>query len=313
MSQEPIAENASINRSIKQTAWIALAIVVTFLLGIGSGYLQWGRDETNAARQEKDLARLREQVNPASGYALPVSYGRLGPELTQAGVIDLRAVKNVMTASGDALSNPQLDILNKGSDQQIVISAENAHFLLNFFWAVGLANRNAILTEGPMAQNSEGKIDQFASTGGWTLGKKPVTQLYASLELIPLTAEQQSRVEESASAIYRPCCNNPTLFPDCNHGMAMLGLLELMAARGATTDQMLEAAKHVNAYWFLQQTMEIAFYFHAKESTDFAAADARRLVGKDFSSASGSGRVHQTLLAEGLLKQASNQGGGCTN
>lgn len=313
MNQEPTAETISVNRRIRQSAWIALAIILTFLLGVGSGYLEWGGAERAASRQEKEFTQLREQIHPIDGYKLPVSYGNLGPQLTEAGVIDLNAFKDVMAASGDALSNPQLDILNKGSDQQIIITAENAHFLLNFFWAVGLANKNPILTRGPMVQNSDGQIGQFASTGGWTLASQPVTELYASLDLIPLTAEQQSRVGEVAAAVYRPCCNNATLFPDCNHGMAMLGLLELMAARGATTEQMFEAAKYVNAYWFPQQTLEIALYLHAKEATDFTAADARRVVSKEFSSASGAGRVHQTLLAEGLLKQASDQGGGCTN
>lgn len=31
---------------------------------------------------------------------------------------------------------------------------------------VGLANRNSILTEGPMVQNGEGHVENFASTGG---------------------------------------------------------------------------------------------------------------------------------------------------
>src|SRR3989304_6041912 len=141
-----------------------------------------------------------------------------------------------MTARGEPISNPQMEILTKGSAEEIVITGENAHFLLNFFWAVGLANKNSILTEGPMVQNSDGQIERFASTGGWTLATKSVTGLYASMDLIPLTPEQQARVEEVASAVYRPCCNNPTIFPDCNHGMAMLGLLELLDSQDASID-----------------------------------------------------------------------------
>ena len=38
-------------------------------------------------------------------------------------------------------------------------------------------------------------------------------------------------VEEIAGNIYRPCCGNSTAFPDCNHGMAMLGLIELMVSQ----------------------------------------------------------------------------------
>ena len=313
--EETIADSEvlSVNKRIRQIAWIGIAIIVTFLVGLGSGYLKWGQDETAQAKQQKELTQLYEQVNPKDGYALPVSYGDLGPQLIEAGVIDYDAFMKVMTAGGDALSNRQMDILKKGSDDKIVITAENAHFLLNFFWAVGLANRNSILTEGPMVQYSGGQIEGFASTGGWTLATKPITELYASMELIRLTPEQQARVEEVASAVYRPCCNNYTIFPDCNHGMAMLGLLELMASQDASVDEMFNAAKYVNAYWFPQQTLETAVYLKVNQNIDFADADARRVVGKDLSSASGASMVHQSLQSSGLLKQTPGQGGSCAN
>lgn len=310
---EMAEEYTSTNRRIRQIASIIVVAVVTFFLGFGGGYLKWGQDETAELKQQKEMSKLYEQVNPEDGYTLPVSYGNLGPQLMEAGVFDYDAFMSVMTGSGDALSNRQMDILKRGSDDQIVITAENAHFLLNFFWAVGLVNRNSILTEGPIIQYSEGQIDRFASTGGWTLATKPVTELYASLDLIPLTPEQQARVEEVASAVYRPCCNNYTLFPDCNHGMAMLGLLELMASQNASVDEMFNAAKYVNAYWFPQQTMEMAIYLKSNESTDFTDADARLIVSDKFSSASGANMVRQSLQSSGLLKQTPSQGGSCAN
>ena len=310
---EPTAEDISANKRIRLIAWAVIVTVVTFMIGLGSGYLKWGREETAGATQEKELTQIDKQIIPEDGYALPVSYGTLGPQLVEAGVINYDVFQNVMTASGDPINNHQMDILMKGSDEEIVFTGENAHFLLNFFWAVGLANRNSILTEGPMVQNSGGQIERFASTGGWTLATKPVTELYASMDLIPLTSEQQARVEEVASAVYRPCCNNPTLFPDCNHGMAMLGLLELMASQGASTDEMFMAAKYVNAYWFPQQTLETAIYLKANQGIDFADADARLVVSRDFSSASGSSMVHESLQASGLLKQTPGQGGSCAN
>ena len=154
---------------------------------------------------------------------------------------------------------------------------------------------------------------KFASTGGWTLATKPITELYASLDLIPLTAEQQQRVEEVAAAVYRPCCNNPTLFPDCNHGMAMLGLLELMASQGASTDQMFEAAKYINAFWFPQQNLETALYLKANQNVNFEDANARLVTGAEFSSGSGFASTHQQLQTSGLLPQAPQQGGSCVN
>lgn len=301
------------NKRIKQIAWAVLGLIVVFLLGVGSGYLTWGKDETAESKQKKEAASLYEQINPKDGYDLSISYGDLGPQLIEGGVIDYDAFAAIYQKSGNPLSAQEIEILKNGSDQEIVINAHNAHFLLNFFWAVGLANKNPLLTEGPMVQYSNGQIEGFASTGGWGLASKPVTDLYANLNLIPLTAEQQKLVEEVAKQVYRPCCDNPTHFPDCNHGMAMLGILELMASKGATADQMFEAAKYINAYWFPQQTLETAMFLKANQDIDFVEADAKLVVGKQLSSASGSQMVHADLQSKGLLQQAPGQGGSCAN
>lgn len=309
----PAPEDIPSIRQIRLIASAVVVIAVAFLLGLGSGYLTWGQDDTADTQQKKELAALHEQVNPKDGYALPVSYGDLGPRLIEGGVIDYEAFATIYANSGSPLSEVQVEILTKGSDEQIVITAENAHFLLNYFWAVGLANKNPILTEGPIVQNSSGQIERFASTGGWTLALKPIAEIYASADLIPLTPEQQARVEEVAAGVYRPCCNNPTLFPDCNHGMAMLGLLELMASQGASTDQMFEAAKYVNAFWFPQQNLETALFLKVNQGLDFEDAEARLVTGAGFSSGSGFAATHRRLQASGLLPQAPNQGGSCAN
>ncbi|HEX9384773.1 MAG TPA: hypothetical protein VF918_00510 [Anaerolineales bacterium] len=309
---EQTPETLSINTRIRQIAWMVIGTLVVFLIGLGTGYLKWGQDET-AELEQKELSVLYEQVNPKDGYALPVSYGDFGPRLIESGVIDYDAFAAIYQNSGNPLSAEQIEILKSGSDKEIIINAENAHFLLNFFWAIGLANENSILTEGPMVQYSNGQVERFASTGGWSLASKPIKDLYASMDLIPLTAEQQKLVEEVATSIYRPCCDNHTLFPDCNHGMAMLGVLELMASKGANADQMYETAKYINAYWFPQQTLETAIYLQLNEGVDFAGADAKLVVGNQLSSASGASRVHEDLQKKGLLKQAPGQGGSCAN
>jgi len=309
---EQTPETLSINTRIRQIAWMVIGTLVVFLIGLGTGYLKWGQDET-AELEQKELSVLYEQVNPKDGYALPVSYGDFGPRLIESGVIDYDAFAAIYQNSGNPLSAEQIEILKSGSDKEIIINAENAHFLLNFFWAIGLANKNSILTEGPMVQYSNGQVERFASTGGWSLASKPIKDLYASMDLIPLTAEQQKLVEEVATSIYRPCCDNHTLFPDCNHGMAMLGVLELMASKGANADQMYETAKYINAYWFPQQTLETAIYLQLNEGVDFAGADAKLVVGNQLSSASGASRVHEDLQKKGLLKQAPGQGGSCAN
>ncbi len=313
--EDPAAHKASPAR-IGLHPWL---VVASFLAGVLISYVAWGRarpastaageaavpaDKPKSSGGTLDLAALMKEVNPPDGYTLPVKYGDLGPRLIQGGVINYDAFAGVFQSGGDPLTAEQAQILRQGSDHPMVITAQDAHFLLNFLWAVGLANRNSILTAGPMVQASGGRIDGFASTGGWTLGTKPVTELYASMDLVQLTDEQQKRLEETASAIYRPCCGNPTIFPDCNHGMAMLGLLELMASQDASTEEMLTAAKYVNAFWFPQQALEAAMYLKADSRLDFAQADPRLVVGIDMFSGEGAQRVHAALSSQGLLPTA---------
>lgn len=298
------------SRLLRIGKWV-LSLILAFSMGLGGGYALWGRDDAKAAASRNAMAALAKQVNPPKGFRLPVKLGDLGPQLQAAGAIDYKQFAAVYEQAGHPLTDEQIKILNEGSDQPVVINRDNAHFLLNFLWAVGLANQNPILTEGAMLKYSGGQIDTFASTGGWTIGTKPVTELYASVALIKLTPEQQARVEEVAQAVYRPCCNNPTLFPDCNHGMAMLGLLELMASQEATTDEMFTAAKQVNAFWFPQQTMELAAFFKATAGKTFDQIDPRQAVDANFASSDGFRQVHTWLATNGQLEQAPSQGGGC--
>jgi hypothetical protein len=256
-------------------------------------------------------ASLMEQVNPAAGTRLPVVLGDVGPQLLEAGAIDFHRFVQTYDRAGRPLSDPQLAVLTEGSDEPLVITHENAYFLLNLLWAFGLTNQNSLLTEGPMMQHSEGDVGRFASTGGWTLGRRPATELYSSIAMISLTAGQQARLEAVAHRVYRPCCDNHTAFPDCNHGMAMLGLLQLMAAQGASEDEMFEAAKHVNAFWFPQQAHEAAIFFKASMDLDYADVDGRMAVGPEVFSGSGFRSMHQWLLDNGELQQGPSGGGSC--
>jgi hypothetical protein len=305
--------------------------VLAFALGLSSGYLVWGRTQpkpdaagqpaasavavsatpTPSHERHIDLAALSQQINPPEGYTLPARFGDIGPKLLAAGGIDFDRFVQLYEQGGRPLTDEEIAILKEGSDTLIVINRESASFLLNVFWAVGLTNRNRILTEGPMMQGGKDRIGDFASTAGWTMGTRPPAELYASASLITLASEQQLRLEEVAQNVYRPCCNNPTHFPDCNHGMAMLGLLELMASQGASSDEMFEAAKFINAFWYPQQTLEQAIYFGAAEGLDFSQVQPRTTVGVNYSSASGYRAVRQWLASSGLLKQSPG-GGSCS-
>lgn len=300
---------------------LVLSLTLNILLALPLFPMDGKDDTSNPQQSQYSLSNngiqasvyndLVDQVLPPEGYRLGVSYADLGPHLVDSGAIDFNLFVERYEKGGAPLDDLQLKILSERVDEPIKIDLDNAHFLLNFFWALGLTNKNPILEEGPMMEYSEGDISRFASTGGWSLGQKDPTELYSSTPIITLTPDQQSLVEKVAAIVYRPCCNNPTIFPDCNHGMAMLGLLELLAANDLTEAEMMEAAKYFNAFWFPQQSIEVATFFQATSGVSFSEVSADLVVGPQAFSGSGFQGVHAWLGENGLLAKAATQGGSC--
>ncbi len=263
---------------------------------------------------EADLEKLAEQVNPSEGFALTINFGNIGYRLVKDGAIDFEKFKAVYDRAGTPLTEKQLKVFTpEGLNEPIVINRENSYFLLNLFWAFGLANKNPVLTEGEIVTRTKGRVERLASTGGWTIAAKPLEEFMAKSRLAVLTEEQQIRLQKVAENVYRPCCGNSTAFPDCNHGMALLGVLQLMAANDATEDEMFEAAKYFSAYWFPQQALDVAVYFKLKENIDFADLDARTFVSRQYFSARGWTQVKNWVLRNlpGIESPASGGGGGC--
>lgn len=254
---------------------------------------------------------LFDEINPEKGYQLNVAYGSLGPDMLNLGVLDLDKFKAAYEKSGSNLTPEQLEILTKGSNKKITINQDNSYFLLNFFWAVGLGNKSKVLTEGDMTKYGKDQVGNFASTGGWSLSKDNPMNYYAKGDLIPLTPLQEELVNKVASNIYRPCCNNSTAFPDCNHGMALLAILELLAKNNATENQMYDSAKYINAFWFPGNYYDIALYFKNKENKNFSQIPGQVVLGKNYSSATGSQSVKQWLVGKGIEETPPKQGGGC--
>ncbi len=304
------------DRKLESLAIRAFFLLLIFVGGLAGGYfigrrISHAEMTTGNSNQPASVASLMEQINPADGYSIPAVYGGIGPQLVAAGAIDLDKFISLYKQQNQPLTSQQMDILTKETAANIIITPQNAYFLLNFFWAFGLTNENKILTQGQMMSGGKSRVGGFASTGGWTIGAKAASDLFASTKIISLTDEQQARLEEVTAGVFRPCCDNPAHFPDCNHGMAMLGLLELMASQNASTDEMYKAAKYVNAFWYPQQTLEVAILINATQEISFTAADAKSVVGKQYSSGSGFRAVHQYLSQNGLLDQAPSSGGSC--
>lgn len=241
-------------------------------------------------RADQKLAQLEAAVLPQEGAVLPVLWGDLGKKLVDAGVIDSEKFEKVYATRG-GLSEEERGLLYGTGNGQLKITSKNSGLWLNLLWALGLANKNEILEKGPMVDKKYGgDAGKFASTGGWTLSKGGVMNHYSMHHLMNLTPEQQEMVKRVSGGIYRPCCNNPTHFPDCNHGMAMLGLLELMASQGASEEEMYRGALKINAYWFPDNYLTIAKYLESKNIL-WNKVDPKTILGADFSGGSGYGRI----------------------
>ncbi len=93
--------------------------------------------------------------------------------------------------------------------------------------------------------------------------------------------------------------------------MAMLGLLELMAAQDATVNDMREAAKFVNAFWFPQQMAEVATLLKVTEGIDYANAEAQLVFSANYSSSSGFQAIRRWLADNGHLSQLASGGNRC--
>jgi hypothetical protein len=232
------------------------------------------------------------------------------PRLVELGVVDTAKFGASASRSGSPLTEGQQRILSSASDEAVRIDARNGKFVLNALWALGLANRNPVLAEGPMGRMDESRQAGLAATAGWTLGKEPGPQYLAAFDIVPLTAEQQAVLEDVAYGVYRPCCDNPTAFPDCNHGAAALGLAELAAAEGASADEIFAALKGFNSFWYPDRYYTLAVHFD-RQGTAWEDVDPRLVLSAEYSSLSGWKRVAAGLQSQGLPGQAPGGASGC--
>jgi hypothetical protein len=248
-------------------------------------------------------AKIEEIVLPSKGVTLPISWDGLGDKMIEAGVIDSEKFEELYVQRGKF--DEARELLHAS---QIDINQQNSDIVLNLLWAFGLGNKNVILEEGPMVDEQYGgDAGRFASTGGWRLARGAAMDHYSKYEFVVLTPERQVRVENVSKNIYRPCCGNSTFFPDCNHGMAMLGLLELLAAQDLSEEEMYDVALKVNSYWFPDTYIAIAHYLK-KKGIEWKDVEAKEVLGDEFSSASG----YRGVLAEiNPPTSTQSQGGGC--
>ena len=280
-----------------------IAIVFSLLVIVGAVVYSNGRppgasgyrstQNSHVLNDSASSDQLENAVIPPNGVSIPVRWGDLGIQMAEAGVIDRQKFDAVYADRG-GIGDDIKALLEQKDNDRLTVTPENSGQILNLLWALGLANRNQILDNGPMQDPRYGGAGGFASTGGWTLADGNAMDHYSRHALVTLTPEQQILVERVAQNIYRPCCGNSTYFPDCNHGMAMLGLLELMASQNISEANMYRAALKVNAYWFPDTYLTIAKYF-GQQGVAWDAVDPKEALGENFSSSAGYRRVVSEL------------------
>ncbi|MDP3997374.1 MAG: hypothetical protein U1C49_01410 [Candidatus Andersenbacteria bacterium] len=305
---------------INRTALIWWAVFIV----IGSWWLLWGKPVSRsgsvarianqtvngeakkpAAGDAVLAAQLQDEVVPVEGYEVPIIWGDTGVKLVRSGAIDLEKFKQNYT---DEQYRELLAYLTAPQQKGITITRDNAYFWVNTLWALGLTQQSDVLSKGIMSTQYKDKIGNFASTGGWTLGKKEAVELFSSADIVPLTAQQQELVAKVSANIYRPCCGNSTAFPDCNHGMAILGLLELMASQGMSEADMYRASLAFNSYWFTQTYMDLDYYFRTKQDLAWADIDPKLLLSNQYSSGTGYQAIKQEI---GNAVSLPSSGGSC--
>ncbi|MFA5987594.1 MAG: hypothetical protein WC797_03015 [Candidatus Paceibacterota bacterium] len=267
-----------------------------------------GQQSANTLFNQENVSasELEEKVLPSKGVTLPVEWGDMGSQLVDKGVIDAGKLKDIYEKRNNFTDEYQ-KLLSGKNNGKLKITNKNSGYILNLLWAVGLANKNPILETGEMSDPSFGGAQSFASTGGWTVSDGDPMDHFSGHKFFNLTVEQQALVDKISRGIYRPCCGNSTHFPDCNHGMAMLGLLEMMAFQGVSEQDMWKTALVVNSYWFPNNYLAIAEYM-GKKGVDWADVDPQEILGFDYSSSQGYKNI--VSKTSGLRSQR-GEGSGC--
>jgi hypothetical protein len=246
-------------------------------------------------RAPQSLPDPFELVAPRAGVGIGVKFGDAIQKLSAAGALDrdkFRALTGEMPDwVGRVFAGPSIE--------PILFTRERAPYLVNLLWPIGLSNKMGFNRKSPIATVS---IPSFASTGGWTLGRAPNGYLYFNaVDAVRLDHRQEAVALAVASSTFRPCCDNSTFFQDCNHGSALLGLIELAASQGKTAEAIYRIALTANSYWFPEEYAKTALYSQHFEGVSWNSAPAPLILGAAFSSLTGWRRnVEAPLRKAGL-------------
>lgn len=262
---------------------IILITLIAFFLPKNNGNINELKTHNNKETGNQLFDQIVSKVLPEKGYESKIVLGDSMLKLVENGVID--KAKLLSLYQEDKVPEVIKKAVSQPLNEQILLTRESANYYVNLLWGLGLANY--------MSSNEKSSINgdslfNYASTAGWTIGKEENGGSYFNkFKIVPLTSEQEALVTKIAQNTYRPCCNNPTFYQDCNHGSALLGLLQLGASQGLSEEELYKEALAFNSFWFPQNYIQTAIYFKVVKNIDWEDVDPKTVMGKDFSSISG--------------------------
>jgi len=230
-----------------------------------------------------ELEEAVAAVTPAEGFTIPAKWNGVVSKMVQEGVLDPVKLENTLKKRYAQEMKPEWRAILNGENANLEINADNAVFMMYLLWTLAKHNNNPILFDSPFAKYFK-NYDIGVGRAG-----------YGDIELLPLTPEQQQITREVAENSNRPCCNNSTARPDCSHGFAALGLVELMASQGFSQEEIFEAFVKFNSFWFPETYVKNALYFKITQGKEWTEVDKRVVAGEAYSSLSGAFRVKNYL------------------
>ena len=278
-------------RSLTRRRFV-LSLASSFGLYGTASALEYPFSPPQPLRLSVPLADVIDLVTPRAGIPTGIVFGDSIQRLIAAGVIDpdeFRALTNELPVWVER-------VLRGPSDDPIVFNGQTAPHLVNLLWPLGLANRAGFNEKSRLVTPL---IPNYASTGGWTLGREQNGYVYFNqIDAIHMTVEQEASVLDVATSTFRPCCDNSTFFQDCNHGSALLGLLQLAASQGVAIDGLYGVALAANSFWFPDYYVKTALYFSHFHRRSWDEVPARFILGAKFSSLTGWQRNVSKRLAQ---------------
>lgn len=275
-------------------AMLATAVVPSWANPAAAG--SWSDLLVSKAPPEEHYPLFEEataNVLPPAGHVSKIALNDSIVRLVRHGVIDQHKFLALHQAA--TFRDELTAMLSEPSEEPIYLTEENAADYVNLLWPIGLSNHMEGNATSPLFTV---RLRNFASTAGWTLGDQDQGSAYFNrFKIVELTQAQETTAIAVAKSTFRPCCDNSTFFQDCNHGSALLGVLQLGASQGLGEAELYREALAFNSFWFRDYYIRTALYFKVVRKQEWRDVDPKGIMSEQYSAISSWQQTVQATLA----------------